>query len=513
MNARAASLETAEFAAPEVADVCIVVEGCYPYVSGGVANWLDWLIRSQPNTSFSVVAIVADDREMTSRYGLPGNVVHFENLPLSRKQAKPMLLREPRLDPAEVADIMCRVLEHGDPAAFASLCAMMRLPAAQGGRIFGKRADGTISLEQLTSSRFAWNVMSEVYDRLTPAASFPDFFWAWRTLVGGLFSVLTSPMPAARCYHTISTGYAGLFAARAAIETGRRVAITEHGIYTNERRIDLTSAEWIADSVAFSLSRIDDRMDIRQFWTRCFESYARLCYDACTRITTLYGENQSFQTALGAPREKLEVIPNGIETTKFSALERVAGRSPTVALIGRVVPIKDIKTYIAAVARLKAEYPDLVALLLGPTDEDPEYFRQCVEMARELGLEGTLRFTGKVDIIDYMTGIDVMVLTSISEAQPLVLLEAGAASIPCVTTDVGSCREIIEGLPEEAPNSARPEASCVRWTPREQPGPSPRCLAIRTFAPPAASGSASGSNDTSRRKLRHPNTPGSTPVW
>jgi glycosyltransferase involved in cell wall biosynthesis len=72
-------------------------------------------------------------------------------------------------------------------------------------------------------------------------------------------------------------------------------------------------------------------------------------------------------------------------------------------------------------------------------------------MVRDLGLEGTLRFTGKVDIIDYMTGIDVMVLTSISEAQPLVLLEAGAASIPCVTTDVGSCREIIEGLPEEAP--------------------------------------------------------------
>ena len=48
-------------------------------------------------------------------------------------------------------------------------------------------------------------------------------------------------------------GLCGLFAARAAIETGRRVAITEHGIYTNERRIDLTSAEWIADSVAFSL--------------------------------------------------------------------------------------------------------------------------------------------------------------------------------------------------------------------------------------------------------------------
>jgi glycosyltransferase involved in cell wall biosynthesis len=57
-----------------------------------------------------------------------------------------------------------------------------------------------------------------------------------------------------------------------------------------------------------------------------------------------------------------------------------------------------------------------------------------------------------VSINDYLPNIDVVVLTSISEAQPLVLLEAGAAGIPCVTTDVGSCREIIEGAPEETPN-------------------------------------------------------------
>ena len=233
--------------------------------------------------------------------------------------------------------------------------------------------------------------------------------------------------------------------------TGRPAAITEHGIYTNERRIDLTMAEWIPDSIALSLGRIDDRVDLRQFWIRTFEAYAKLCYRACTRITTLYGENQSFQTTLGAPRVKLEVIPNGIHMEKFAGLKRLPGRRPTVALIGRVVPIKDIKTYIAAIGKLKAAIPDVRALLLGPTDEDPDYHEQCMQLVRELGLEETLEFTGKVNIADYLPEIDVMALTSISEAQPLVLLEAGAAAIPCVTTDVGSCREIIEGLPEESP--------------------------------------------------------------
>jgi polysaccharide biosynthesis protein PelF len=73
-------------------------------------------------------------------------------------------------------------------------------------------------------------------------------------------------------------------------------------------------------------------------------------------------------------------------------------------------------------------------------------------MVDELDLAGTVEFAGKVDIFDYLPRIDVLVLTSISEAQPLVLLEAGAACIPCVTTDVGSCREIIEGAPGERPN-------------------------------------------------------------
>jgi len=43
------------------------------------------------------------------------------------------------------------------------------------------------------------------------------------------------------------------------------------------------------------------------------------------------------------------------------------------------------------------------------------------------------------------------VLTSISEAQPLVVLEAGAAGIPSVTTDVGSCRELLYGRRGESP--------------------------------------------------------------
>jgi glycosyltransferase involved in cell wall biosynthesis len=51
----------------------------------------------------------------------------------------------------------------------------------------------------------------------------------------------------------------------------------------------------------------------------------------------------------------------------------------------------------------------------------------------------------------YLGQIDVVVLTSLSEAQPLVILEAGAAGVPVVATDVGACSEMILGHANEEP--------------------------------------------------------------
>jgi glycosyltransferase involved in cell wall biosynthesis len=89
--------------------------------------------------------------------------------------------------------------------------------------------------------------------------------------------------------------------------------------------------------------------------------------------------------------------------------------------------------------------------MLGPTDEDPSYFRECLEMVTYLGLGDLFEFTGQVKLHDYLGKVDVIALTSISEAQPLVLLEAGAAGVPSVATNVGCCRDIIEGRPDEDP--------------------------------------------------------------
>ena len=130
-------------------------------------------------------------------------------------------------------------------------------------------------------------------------------------------------------------------------------------------------------------------------------------------------------------------------------MEHQAHERPTIAFIGRVTPIKDVQTFIDVAERLLGQFPNLEALVIGPMDEDPEYAQACIAEVNRRHLTNTVRFTGPVKVLDHLGSIDVVVLTSISEAQPIALLEAAATGLPAVTTDVGSCREIIEGFAED----------------------------------------------------------------
>jgi len=120
-----------------------------------------------------------------------------------------------------------------------------------------------------------------------------------------------------------------------------------------------------------------------------------------------------------------------------------------LCLIGRVVPIKDIKTFIRAMRRVVNQMPAAEGWVAGPEDEDPAYAEECRDLVRSLGLEANVRFLGFQKIDDLMPKIGLLILSSISEALPLVILEGYAAGVPTVSTDVGSCRQLIEGLDDE----------------------------------------------------------------
>lgn len=423
------------------ADVCIIVEGAYPFVPGGVSSWIDWLIKTQPDTTFCVVALLPRPSNAKPRYVRPPNVTGFQVVYLQDFGARPVKRMRVPDETDALAIALSRLTTVGGVDELADASA--RLASVR----------RTLSLPVLFNSPVAWRLVERMYAIEMPFASFLHYFWGWRALLGGLFATLECPLPPARIYHTISTGYAGVLAARAALETGRPALLTEHGIYTNERRIELLMAEWVADTVDKGHALDDPRFDLRDMWVRAFEAYARTCYEACAEVITLYGDNQRLQRVLGADPSRLRVIANGIDLDRFAAIQPAPESGPpAIALIGRVVPIKDVKTYIRAARHLAARLPSLKAYIIGPTDEDEAYAEECRQLVRDLKLEAVVEFTGAVNIVHYLPKVQVVVLTSLSESQPLVVLEAGASGIPFVATNVGSCREILEGRADEIPN-------------------------------------------------------------
>jgi polysaccharide biosynthesis protein PelF len=427
-------------ASQQRADVCLFVEGAYPFVPGGVSRWLHQLLASQPQLSFHVVALVSPSTPTALLFELPANVVSLQRVVLQpevtecpdhagaqrvvRRLAEPLSLLLERGGRGALQDVMQVLDEHRSPQLLA----------------------------QVLNSPSAYELVTQMYEHSVPRSAFLPYFWSWRSMVGAALSVLTMPLPQARAYHAVSTGYAGLAMARATLATGRPGVLTEHGIYTNERRAELAMADWVHDSAPSTLS-VDRRgMDLRDVWMQAFEAHARTAYESALRIITLYAGNQRLQEQDGAPWRRMALIPNGVDIKRLRAIERrLNPRRPTVALVGRVVPIKDIKTFLRAMALLRDHVEGLTAWVVGPLHEDPDYAQSCLALVKHLQLEDTVRFTGPQPIEDVIRRLDVLVLTSLSEAQPLVLLEAGAAGVPCVSTDVGGCREILQGREGEYP--------------------------------------------------------------
>ncbi|MDF2372136.1 MAG: GT4 family glycosyltransferase PelF [Rhizobiaceae bacterium] len=421
------------------ADVCLILEGSYPYVFGGVSGWTQSLIKMQQHRTFSVVSILPDNKNLQSRYPPPSNLVALHHLFLDRQKKKGKAV--PMETAKALSEALLATIQNGRVCDLRALVELLETAHAEH------------TLDDVMNSPMGWQMVRSMYRASMPQCSFLQYFWAWRSLVGALLAVLQFPLPKARIYHSLSTGYAGILAARAAIELNRPCMVTEHGIYTNERRIEILTADWIADSVDNGFSTSTQKRDVRDMWIGTFENLARICYGASDQIIALTQVSQREQLASGADPARCMIISNGVDVERFSRpAESVGEPTEMIALIGRVVPIKDVLTFIQAVDLLRFEFPHLQAHIVGPFDEDPDYYATCRALLDELGLDAHVCFTGVVKIEEKLQSCSLVVLTSISEGQPLVMMEAGAAGIPCVATDVGGCREILFGTDTENPN-------------------------------------------------------------
>lgn len=438
-------------------DVVFMCEGTYPFVPGGVSSWIHSLIVGMPELKFGIVYLApSEDDELKFRYDMPPNVKDLVVFPLYDFVFKPQT-KTPFQAAAwqEVTPFIKGVLR-GEAVGFKQAFPHI---SPSGDR------EPTLTVKELANSYPAWEVLTEAYRENFPKASFNDFFWSWRYAFLPLFKLCLAEVPKAKLYHTVTTGWSGLLAAVAGLRYRTPFVTTEHGLYVNERRIEISQADWIFVDAPRRGALEIGLGTFKEIWINLFLALGKLCYQQTDRIYTLFEGNLRKEIEFGAPEEKIEIIPNGVDVEMFANHSELALKpNPNkfrVGLVGRVVPIKDIKTFIKAVRFMNANIPGLEAFILGPTDEDEDYYAECQTMVEALGLSDVITFTGRVDIRSWYRALDVQVLTSISEGQPLVLLEGYCSGLPAVATDVGACREIIYG--RSGDDKALGPAGAVTW--------------------------------------------------
>lgn len=147
--------------------------------------------------------------------------------------------------------------------------------------------------------------------------------------------------------------------------------------------------------------------------------------------------------SFGVRRERLNVIPNGIDLQRFDVRPRPVSEARSEQVVGVVARLdlqKGFEYLLKAVRTLRSSFPGLRLLVVG---EGPDR-RKIEELVTELGLTATVTLGGQqTDMPAIYASIDVFVLPSLNEGLPMTILEAMAASKPIVATRVGAVPTVI----------------------------------------------------------------------
>ena len=398
--------------------ICLLLEGCYPYVRGGVSTWTDSYIRSFKDYEFVLWTINADrSNKGKFKYELPENVTGVYEIFLNDA-----------FDPVKDKGREKFTSEELD-----ALSKLVRCEDMDWKTLFSIFESGSVNPQAFLKSETFLLLLNELCSTKYLYAPFSEVFYTVRSMVLPLLHMLTQEAPEADAYHSIATGYCGILGCLASVKYNKPLIITEHGIYTREREEEILRSRWTVPN-------------LKDMWISFFNMLSFCAYKYATFVTSLFEHAKETQINLGCPSDKASVINNGIRLERF---ENIPPKEPDgwidIGAVVRIAPIKDIKTMIYAFSELKHSVKNARLHILGDTD-DKTYGEECHQLVDYLKTEDVL-FVGNTDVVKYFTKLDFTILTSISEGQPLAVLESMAAGRPVVSTDVGSCRELLEGGP------------------------------------------------------------------
>lgn len=185
--------------------------------------------------------------------------------------------------------------------------------------------------------------------------------------------------------------------------------------------------------------------------TQFFVRIERVLARRTDRIITVSPRLRQTLLAMGIGRpEQVEVIPLGLELDRFLRIPRgqaalrsslrIPDGAPLLGIVGRLVPIKDHPTLLQAITLFPdgGQAPHL--LVVG----DGERREELQRLTHHLGLASRVHYLGWRDDLDaILGGLDVVICCSRNEGTPVALIEAMAAGVPVISTDVGGVADLV----------------------------------------------------------------------
>ncbi|MHA2030384.1 MAG: glycosyltransferase, partial [Candidatus Kariarchaeaceae archaeon] len=184
---------------------------------------------------------------------------------------------------------------------------------------------------------------------------------------------------------------------------------------------------------------------IREYFKRITRNFDHVTITVCNLARSV-----EIKRAKGDPG-KVVTIYNGLDVTEFDNLAselpsrlrnelNFPQNSIIIGSVGRLHPQKGFLQIIDAIQYLRSPISEIYLIIIGDGE-----LRHCLEKhVKSVGLENRVRFTGwRNDIPNFLTMINIFVLPSLWEGMPNAVLEAMAAGLPVVATNVGGTPEVV----------------------------------------------------------------------
>lgn len=175
-----------------------------------------------------------------------------------------------------------------------------------------------------------------------------------------------------------------------------------------------------------------------KFW-HLGEKIKRALFVSCI---SYYSRSQGMVFATLDDWQKMHIIHCGVDPSLFKSVTH-QGKGLRLLYVGRLAATKGLPILLESLAQLQPKYRELSLTVIGDGVEK----ERLQQMTKDLNLEGMVNFVGyqsQTSVRNYLQQTDIFVMSSFAEGVPVVLMEAMAAGVPSIATQIAGVSELIE---------------------------------------------------------------------